>query len=231
MEEMKVLICSQNEDFCRQVEHDLALWQEELCISCETERLGWEALAQHEGTVCFLDLQDAASYIHATQDTATIAVASDDAQAIESYRHHPTAFLRADFSYAEFREAMSRCYPFWRQYLQWLELSFHRQPVRLPLCQLDYAEADGRETLLNCAGTEMRASASLGKIEEQLPSSLFLRCQKSFLVNIASIRELSGGCVIMTDGRSIPMARARLSELTNAVAAWNAARGTEVSVT
>ena len=160
-----------------------------------------------------------------------MVIATDDAQAIESYRHHPAAFLHSDAGYAEFRDAMGKCYPLWRQYLQWLELSFHREPVRLPLCRLSYAEAAGRETVLRCGEAVLCASAPLGKVAEQLPSPLFLRCQKSFLVNLGSVREVCGGSVIMTDGRSIPMARARSQELTKAVAAWNAARGTEVSVT
>ena len=102
--------------------------------------------------------------------------------------------------------------------------------MRLPLCQLRYAEADGRETLLYCAGGQMRVSISLGKTEEQLPFPPFLRCQKSFLVHTGAIRELSGGNVVMADGRLIPMARERARELTDAVRAWNAARGTEVNV-
>lgn len=160
-----------------------------------------------------------------------VIAAANDAQAIESYRHHPEAFLRVDFSYAEFCEAMGRCYPFWRQHLTWLKLSFHREPVHVPLCQLNYAEADGRETVLYCADAVLRASTPLGKVAELLPAPLFQRCQKSFLVNVGAIREVSGGCVIMTDGRSIPMSRARGQELTKTVAAWNAARETEVSVT
>ncbi|MBR1496961.1 MAG: LytTR family transcriptional regulator DNA-binding domain-containing protein [Oscillospiraceae bacterium] len=231
MEEMKILICSQNEAFCRRVEDNLALWQEAFCICCETERLGRDALPEQEGAICFLDLTDAASYIYTPRDAATVVAASNDAQAIASYRYHPAAFLRVDFSYAEFCEAMGRCHPLWRSYLRRLELTFHREPVRLPLCQLNYAEADGRETVLNCAGAVMRASTSLGKLGETLPSPPFLRCQKSFLVNITAIREISAGKVVMADGRGIPMARARAQELTEAVRAWNAARGTEVSVT
>ena len=231
MEEMKILICSQDEAFCRRVERNLALWQEAYCLGCVSERLGWEALPQQEGAVRFLDLRDAASYIYVPRDAATVVAAANDAQAIESYRYHPAALLRVDFSYAEFCEAMGRCHPLWRQYLRRLELTFHREPVRLALCHLHYAEADGRETVLSCAGTAMRASASLGKIAEQLPSPPFLRCQKSFLVNLGAIREMSGGRLTMTDGRSIPVARARVQELADAVGAWNAARGTEVRVT
>ncbi|MBR0311050.1 MAG: LytTR family transcriptional regulator DNA-binding domain-containing protein, partial [Oscillospiraceae bacterium] len=106
-----------------------------------------------------------------------------------------------------------------------------RELVRLPLCQLRYAEADGRETLLYCTGGVMRVSMSLGKTAEQLPSPPFLRCQKSFLVHTGAISELSGGNVVMSDGRSIPMTRDRSRELAKTVAAWNAARGMEVSVT
>ena len=198
---------------------------------CRTERRDREAPPRQESAIRFLDLTDAAAYIKDARDTATVVIASNDAQAIESYRHRPAAFLADDFGYAEFCEAMGRCYPFWRHHLRWLELSYHRKPAHLPLCQLGYAEADGRETVLHCADDVVRASAPLGKVAEQLPSPPFLRCQKSFLVNISSIREIAGGSVVMADGRSIPMARARSQELTKAVAAWNAARETEVSIT
>lgn len=64
MEELEILICSQNEDFCRRVEQALVLWREAFCVRCEAKRLGWEALAGHEGAICFLDLTDTAPYIY-----------------------------------------------------------------------------------------------------------------------------------------------------------------------
>ena len=159
MEELKILICSQNDAVCARAERYLALWRETFCVRCAAERLDWEALPAREGAICFLDLTGAAANGNEPRNAATVVIAANDAQAIESYRHHPAAFLPDGFGYAEFCEAMGKCYPFWRQHLQWLELSFHRRPVRLPLCQLRYAEADGRETVLHCDGVTMRASA------------------------------------------------------------------------
>ena len=237
MEDTKLLICSQDNAFCERVEHTLALWQESFCVRCTSERLEWEDLPRRKGTIRFLDLTDAGNVRHPSpehlliQDTATVIVFANEEQAIEAYQWHPTASLRFDFNYADFCEAMDRCFSFWRQGLQWLELPFRRELVRLPLCQLRYAEADGRETLLYCTGGVMRVSMSLGKTAEQLPSPPFLRCQKSFLVHTGAISELSGGNVVMSDGRSIPMTRDRSRELAKTVAAWNAARGMEVSVT
>ena len=237
MEDTKLLICSRDNAFVERVEHTLALWQESRCVCCSSERLDWDELPRRKGTIRLLDLTGADGDKRPspeqvlTKDAATVIVFANEAQAIEGYHWHPTTSLRFDFDYADFCEAMDRCFSFWRQGLQWLELPFRRELVRLPLCQLRYAEADGRETLLYCTGGVMRVSMSLGKTSEQLPSPPFLRCQKSFLVHTGAICGFSGGNVVMSDGRNIPLTRERNRELTKIVSAWNAARGTEVIVT
>ena len=237
MEESKIILCSGDGAFHERIERCLALWQESYCVRCVPARIRWDEFPfETHSAICFLDLSDAPVDDGAELESfsqqagAVVAVFSNETQAIQAYRWHPAASLRFDFGYAEFCDAMDQCFSFWRQGMQWLELPFHRELLRLPLCRLRYAEANGRETLLYGAEGVMRASISLGKTAEELPSPPFLRCQKSFVVHTGAIRELSGGNVVMSDGREIPMARERVRELTNAVLAWNAARKTKVNV-
>lgn len=51
----------------------------------------------------------------------------------------------------------------------------------------------------------------------RLPSALFVRCHRSYVVNIARICSLSSSCVRLSSGAEIPVSKARLSELRTAL--------------
>ena len=53
---------------------------------------------------------------------------------------------------------------------------------------------------------------SLGVLERKLRSPSLLRVHRSYLVNLAWIREIDGNC-LRVDNRSIPVARGRMKQL------------------
>src|SRR5699024_7683486 len=56
-----------------------------------------------------------------------------------------------------------------------------------------------QECIVNCE--------TLSALEARLPSGLFFRCQRSFLVNLTHVRQLDSQGLLMSDGTLIPMNR------------------------
>lgn len=73
-----------------------------------------------------------------------------------------------------------------------------------------YCEADGNYTRVHTLkGDHYLISKPLKEFEELLPSSLFFRCHKSFLINLNLIHQYirhEGGRIVMDNKKSIPLA-------------------------
>ena len=81
------------------------------------------------------------------------------------------------------------------------------------LDEILYCSADGNYTAINViSGDKYVITRTLSEFEEMLDQSIFFRTHKSYLVNLQHIKQYikgSGGQVILKDGTSIPVARAR----------------------
>ena len=150
----------------------LSLWAEARCVRIRF--LSWQGTDTRRPdpapSLLFLYLQSgdggpnqAPAWLEEVLSSCAVVILSEDQlQAIQAYQWHPAACLSIGFSYDDLYQAMDRCFRYWRQGLEWLDLPCQWERVRVPLSQLHYAEGQGRDTILHCAGGEMRASEQTG---------------------------------------------------------------------
>ena len=103
--------------------------------------------------------------------------------------------------------ALRRCAKLWWDSLERLEILSDRLRVRLPLCDLIWAEGARRGCLVHSSQECIVNCETLSALEARLPSGLFFRCQRSFLVNLTHVRQLDSQGLLMSDGTLIPMNR------------------------
>lgn len=217
---VRIGICTPDTALSQRLAGYLALWGREVCVELdvaftadampapETELLIFEAGGDGEKIAGW-----AAGQRRTGRTVALIALTEDSRRAIASYLCHPNAFLHRKAGYAGLAGAMDRCFSVWQKGIRWLELPSRREWVRIPLCQVQYAEAQGRNTLLHCAGGVIAVSCALGQVAEQLPQPPFFRCQRSFFVHLSAAVRLQGGELLMSDGQTISVGRSQLREL------------------
>ncbi len=87
--------------------------------------------------------------------------------------------------------------------------------TRLELDRLQYCEVTGRVLLFHREDGEVLDSAGkLDELCEQLKEyDCFVRCHRSYLINMDYVQSISNRYVIMTDGTQIPIPHGRYSEL------------------
>ena len=224
-----VLVWTRNPDLRDHLFHALSNWAQETCVELSLQHQAPFSSGMPAGGILFLDVdgleESRLEQLDQLQNTALVVVSADKRTAIRAYRWHPAAFLEPNAGYRAVRQAMDCCFPFWRQGLKWLDLPFRRDRVRIPLCQLRYAEADGRRTILHCASGQMRANYPLGKLCEQLPSPPFLRCQRGFLIHLGAVRQMAGGTLILEGGhQSVSVSRRQVKAIQQALLSWKALR-------
>ena len=218
----RLLLCTRSQPLADRLGALVRHWAADSCVDIALTVAG--ALPAEAPDLLFLDGEllspERGERPEALAETALVVLSGRSDQAVWACRWHAAAFLSAEPAAEELRRAMDGCFPAWRGGLQWLDLPARRERVRLPLCQLRYAEARGRETDLFCTGGCIQVSVPLKKLEEELPSPPFFRCQKGFLVHLSAVENFSGGQLTMGGGETISVSRQQAAPLRRALARW-----------
>ena len=215
---VKIAVSVRDGSLTDRLERMLRHWSEALCVLTARVRDAQNA------DIFFLDADACAPPENAFP--ALVMISDDEARAIDAYQYHPAAFLKPGFTAADFRDAMSRCFPAWREALNWLRFPGGREPSKLPMGGIRYVEASGRESTVYCDEAAFTVPVPMGKLVRELPDPPFFRCQRSFIVHMSAVLTVSDGNLVMAqDRRLIPVSRKRADEFREVLARWNALEG------
>ncbi|WP_299063955.1 LytTR family DNA-binding domain-containing protein [uncultured Polaribacter sp.] len=84
--------------------------------------------------------------------------------------------------------------------------------VKINIPEVYYVEAKGDYISIKVENKSYLVHSTLKKIEEKLPSSLFIRVHRSFIINITKIIDIEDNSVLIQKG-VIPISRSNKSEL------------------
>ena len=184
----------------------LRLWTWSTCADMETEL--WSPGASGPAIVIWdLDAGLPPSGMVSSASTALLVCSSRPQAAIDSYSLHPDGFLQKPIQQKDLFTALRRCARLWWDSLERLEILSDRLRVRLPLCDLIWAEGARRGCLVHSSQECISNRESLSALEARLPGVLFFRCQRSFLVNLTHVQALDIQGLHMSDGAVIPLSR------------------------
>lgn len=189
-----------------ELEHLLRAW---LVLSCASaEVLFWDgtASALGESDVLFWDL-DREEAPPEVETGALFLCSVNPRKAIDSYVHHPLGFLQKPVQMNDLERAMDRCVGLWWPCLERVDLLCERVRMKLPLCQLLWVESGRRGCVLHSSMESLFVREPLSELEQRVPSEVFVRCQRSYLVNLNHVAKVGGTQITMSDGTEIPLGR------------------------
>ncbi len=193
----------------------LEIWRDLTC-SC-VEFSSWDPEERPEpGGILFWDLDGRLPPASIDGAYALFLCSSSSSAAIASYSLHPAGFLRKPIGMEKLWAALHRCIKLWWDSLERLEITSDRCRVRLPLCDLVWAESTRRGSLVHSTQGPIATRETLTALEERLPKELFLRCQRGFLANLRHVRRLDSGGLHMSDGAFVPLSRSSRGETAEA---------------
>lgn len=124
---------------------------------------------------------------------------------VSVYETDHVYFLLKPVDQATFNKALKRAVDNLRtRQKKTLSVSFRNQTAFVPLDDILFVESKLRKVIIHAAGETFETYATLMEMIEALPAS-FVRCHKSFLVNMDAIRKLETDKLVMTSGESIPI--------------------------
>lgn len=89
-----------------------------------------------------------------------------------------------------------------------LTITVGGRPVSIPSGEILYLESLGHTVCIHTCGENITVYERLDKLAPLLPDG-FLRCHKSFLVNMRQIRRFQGQDVLLKSGTAVPVSRSR----------------------
>ena len=85
-------------------------------------------------------------------------------------------------------------------------ITYDHQTVLVPLSQILYIEAQKQYVLIHTALDCYRMKCALSDMEQQL-DAFFMKCQRSFIVNLGAVIRIKTDCVVLKNGTEIPISR------------------------
>lgn len=84
---------------------------------------------------------------------------------------------------------------------------------KIYLNEIKYIEVQKKEMLIHTINKNFDIRYSLNKIEKELNLSRFIRCHKSFIVNLSHVENIKYNIAILESGEEIPISRHRYKEV------------------
>ena len=88
-----------------------------------------------------------------------------------------------------------------------LEVSSDRAKIGIPFRDLICVEGARRGCIIHTSHQVIASREPLYRLEQQLPGSIFMRCQRSFVINLIHVREAVGNLLRLSNGTEIPIGR------------------------
>lgn len=90
----------------------------------------------------------------------------------------------------------------------------------MPESQVEYIEAQSHATLLACKGGSLRLPMPFGEAAAALPAAGFIRCHRSYAVNLSAVRRIGKYEITLDSGKIIPVSRRLYGDVNRAFIAF-----------
>lgn len=157
------------------------------------------------------------------QETPIVFVTNLAQYAVRGYEVDALDFMVKPVGYYHFSMRMDKAMrAVERRHAQSITLSTRGGLYVLPVSDIVYIDVVNHDIVYHVSSTSgvigpddepPRVRGSLSKVEEELPAGQFLRISSGCLVNMAHVRSMNAGELVMSDGTKLYASRARRREV------------------
>ena len=214
---MRIGICEDTAADCKILLNMLRKYCTQRGIPLETEQFSnagslLKTFTPGKYQIIFLDIympgitgMEAAQAIR-EQDTSCLLVftTTSEDHALESYGVYAAGYLLKPYTQEQLTEALNWCLENLPPLSQTFEILFERERVSVPLGEIIYIEVFGREAIFHTPKRDFSSNRSLSEIEQALPQD-FLRCHRSYIVNMHYIQRPEQNSFLLKGGSKVPI--------------------------
>jgi len=175
--------------------------------------------------IVFLDIYldgisgiDAARKIRDTDPDCTLVFITIDSA------HMPAGFALRAASYVvkpitseQMETALLQCRKIFLKNARYIEVKTGGQNIRVPLVKIQYVEMRDKAATIFTKDGLIRTYTPMSQIESQLGGKPFLRCHRTYIVNMLHVKDLLESDFLMRDGSKVPIRKNGMKEIRRTV--------------
>ncbi len=172
-----------------------------------------EDLKYKQYDILFLDIymkgKNGVETAHAIRDAGLkciiIFTTTSPDHALDGFEVGAVHYLMKPLTYENIKSGLERCNQIFAQSRQYIEVKSGRTIIRILLNDLIFAEIYSNTLLIHTLSKEVKTYISLDEFMKLLPAENFLRCHRSYVVNMNFIASQDGPDFVLKDGARIPI--------------------------
>lgn len=146
---------------------------------------------------------------------ALVYITGSDDHAREAYSLNACAYVSKPIRQAEIDMAFQQCRAVFLKNARFIEVVSGRHSIKIPLIKILYIEVYNKDVLFHTAAGAVKTHMPLKEVKRQC-SEAFLRCHRSYIVNMNQIDRLCEQDILMKNGDIVPMRQRGRQEIRNA---------------
>ncbi len=141
-----------------------------------------------------------------------VFISSTTEYALDGYSVSALRYLQKPIDMEKLREALLEVY----QLVQGggaLSFQVADRFYKIPFSEIEYLESRGRDTDVVTQNEVIRVHIMFSDMEKKLPADLFLRCHRSYIINLAQATDLARYRFLTKRGMEIPVSQQQYNEI------------------
>lgn len=139
------------------------------------------------------------------QECIIIFTTTSPDHALDGFEVGAVHYLLKPLTYENVESSLNRCHHLLVQSGQYIEVKSGRIMTRIILKNLIFAEVYSNTLLIHTTSKEVKTYISLDDFMTLLPEENFLRCHRSYVVNMNFIASQEGSNFVLKNGLQIPI--------------------------
>lgn len=133
--------------------------------------------------------------------------------ALDGFEVGAVHYLVKPLNYEDVEVGLNRCKQLFAQAEKFIEVKTGRMVMPILIKDIIFAEVYSNTVLIHTNAEEIKAYISLDELAKLLPADIFLRCHRSYIVNMNYISSQDGSDFILKNGAKIPIPKKELQQM------------------
>lgn len=133
--------------------------------------------------------------------------------ALDGFEVGAVHYLVKPLRYEDVEVGLNRCKQLFAQAEKYIEVKTGRMVTPVLIKDIIFAEVYSNTVLIHTNSEEIKAYISLDELAKLLPTDIFLRCHRSYIVNMNCIASQDASDFILKNGTKIPIPKKELQQM------------------
>ena len=136
-----------------------------------------------------------------------IFISSTAEYALEGYQVDALRYLQKPIQVEKLKEALLSAYKMKDNKGDTLTFQVGDKLYKIPFGEIEYLESQGRETIVSTINEQISVHMKFSDMEQLLPEESFVRCHRSYIINMNYVKDLARYRFLTKRGVEIPVSQ------------------------